>query len=388
VDRTHYRTARGSLAIAGNGNPAEHGGWEYTVTGVEPGKWYRFVAWYKAQGLTYEPVQAFAKLKWMTADDKRAGSPDFPYAVSPEAGWTRLSLDAPAPPKAAAVKVQLLLAGAPRATLWWNDISFDEIPAPSPRPVTVATIRFEPRGAGSAAEAVRRCLEIADKAVPGRADLILMGETITWAGMRGSFADAAEPVPGPTTKTLGEFARIRKSYVAAGLVEREGAAIYNTAVLIDREGRVAGKYRKVHLPYDEFEGGLTPGSAYPVFQTDFGKVGMMICWDSEFQDPARALALAGAEIILLPIWDATLPLMRARATENRVFLVSSSYGDPSMILDPKGQELAAAIDRGSAAAATIDLNRRWEWGGLGDMRQRIQREQHLEVPLKRPGFVQ
>jgi predicted amidohydrolase len=151
---------------------------------------------------------------------------------------------------------------------------------------------------------------------------------------------------------------------------------------------VAGKYRKVHLPYDEFEGGLTPGSAYPVFQTDFGKVGMMICWDSEFQDPARALALAGAEIILLPIWDATLPLMRARAMENRVFLVSSSYGDPSMILDPKGQELAAAIDRGSAAAATLDLNRRWEWGGLGDMRQRIQREQHLEVPLKRPGFVQ
>ena len=73
-------------------------------------------------------------------------------------------------------------------------------------------------------------------------------------------------------------------------MEREGTAIYNTAVLIDRDGLLVGKYRKVNLPYDEFEDGITPGSDYPVFQTDFGKVGMMICWDSQFPDAARALA--------------------------------------------------------------------------------------------------
>lgn len=171
------------------------------------------------------------------------------------------------------------------------------------------------------------------------------------------------------------------------MVEREGTAIYNTAVLIDRDGRLVGKYRKVNLPYDEFEDGITPGSEYPVFQTDFGKVGMMICWDSQFPDAARALALQGAEIILMPIWDGTAPLTLARAIENQVFLVTSAYGDPSVILDPQGKQVAIATEQGTAAIATIDLNRRYE-SHLGVMRERIVRELHPEIPVKRPGFVQ
>jgi predicted amidohydrolase len=86
----------------------------------------------------------------------------------------------------------------------------------------------------------------------------------------------------------------------AGLTERDGPVDYNTAVLIDRHGRVAGKYRKVHLPREEIEGGLTPGGAYPVFDTDFGRIGMMICWDGEYVDSARALAIQGAEILFVP----------------------------------------------------------------------------------------
>jgi predicted amidohydrolase len=390
IDTVHFRTGPGSLAVCGNSNPAEVGGWEYLVEGVRPGAWYRFVAWYKSEGLTYEPVQAFAKLNWIAVDGKRVGPPDFPVAVSPEGGWTRLTMDAAAPEKAGAVKLQLLLANAPQATIWWDDISFEKIPAPRSRPVTIATIRFEPKGTGSATEAVRRCIEVMDKTVTGKTDVILIGETITWAGTRGPYIDVAEPVPGPTTARLGEVARARKTYIAAGLVEREGTAIYNTAVLIDRDGRLAGKYRKVNLPYDEFEDGLTPGSEYPVFQTDFGKVGMMICWDSQFPDAARALALQGAEIILMPIWDWTAPLALARAIENQIFLVTSSYGDPSVILDPNGEQVASATNEGTAAIATIDLSRRYKshLENLGIMRERIVRELHAEVPVKRPGFVQ
>jgi hypothetical protein len=324
IDTVHHRSAPDSLAVSGAGNVAAFGGWEYLVQGVRPGRWYRFVAWYRAEGLTYEPVQVLAKLKWVDDDGKAAGFPDFPFAVTPESGWTRLSLDAPAPARATAVKLQLLLANAPRATVWWDDISLDEIPAPPPRPVTVATIKFQPRDTGTPAEAVRKYIEVIGKTVRDKTDLILLGETITWAGTRGSFADAAEPVPGPTTNRLAEVARARKTYIAAGLVEREGAALFNTAVLIDRVGRVAGRYRKVNLPFVEAEGGLTPGNDYPVFQTDFGKVGMMICWDSAFVDPARALALQGAEMILAPIWSGNQALIKARALETRVFLVTSS----------------------------------------------------------------
>jgi predicted amidohydrolase len=387
IDTVHFRSGPSSLAVSGNSNPAEVGGWEYLVEGVRPGSWYRFVAWYKATGLTYEPVQAFAKLNWVGADEKRVGRPDFPVAVTPEGGWTRLTLDATAPEKASAVKIQLLLANAPQATIWWDDISVEEIPAPAARPVTIATIKFEPEGTGSAAEAVRRCIEVIDKTVTGKTDVILLGETITWAGTRGPYANVAEPVPGPTTAQLAEVARARKTYIAAGLVEREGTAIYNTAVLIDREGRLVGKYRKVNLPFDEFEDGITPGSEYPVFQTDFGKVGIMICWDAQFPDAARALALQGAQIILMPIWDGTAPLTLARAIENQVFLVTSAYGDPSVILDPSGKQIAAATTQGTAAVVTIDLNRRYE-SNLGIMRERIVRELHAEIPVKRPGFVQ
>ena len=156
--------------------------------------------------------------------------------VTPEGGWTRLTLDTTAPDKAGTVRLQLLLANAPQATIWWDNIAFEEIPAPPARPVTIATIRYEPKGAGSAAEAVRRCLEVVNKTVNVKTDIIVMGETITWAGTRGPYADVAEPIPGPSTAQLAEVARARKSYVVTSIVEREGNAFYNTVVLIDRQG--------------------------------------------------------------------------------------------------------------------------------------------------------
>jgi hypothetical protein len=125
VDSIHYRKRPGALAISGNSNAAEYGGWEYPVANVEPRQWYRFVAYYRAEGLQYEPLQVVARLDWMTAQGRRAGEPDYAYAVTPEGEWRRVTLDAPAPEAAAAVKLQLFLQNAPYATLWWDDISFD-----------------------------------------------------------------------------------------------------------------------------------------------------------------------------------------------------------------------------------------------------------------------
>jgi predicted amidohydrolase len=207
---------------------------------------------------------------------------------------------------------------------------------------------------------------------------------MTVVGTRKSYVEVSEPVPGPTTQALGELAKRHNTYVAAGLYERDGVAVYNTAVLIGRKGELVGKYRKVYLPREEIEAGLTAGNSYPVFDTDFGKLGLMICWDVQYADPARALAMAGAEIVLLPIWGGNETLMRARAIENHVFLVSSGYDAPTMVLDPKGETLAMAYTVGSAAVATVDLNRRYEWEWLGEMRGRYMRELRLDVPMKRP----
>jgi predicted amidohydrolase len=174
-------------------------------------------------------------------------------------------------------------------------------------------------------------------------------------------------------------ARRKNSYIVAGIYEREAPAVYNTAVLIDRTGRLVGKYRKVYLPREEIEAGLTPGNDYPVFRTDFGRVGIMICWDVEYADPARALALKGAEMILMPIWDGDATLTKARAIENHVFLVTSTYGENSLVLDPNGETLALAKDNGTVAVTSIDLNRRYDDDWLGNMRERFMKELRLDV---------
>jgi hypothetical protein len=115
---------------------------------------------------------------------------------------------------------------------------------------------------------------------------------------------------------------------------------------------------------------------------------MMICWDSAFADPARALALKGAEIILMPIRDGIRTLVKARGMENGMFLATSSYDDPSFVQDPKGEILASTTEQGSAAVATIDLNRRYNWGyNPGNLRLRFLKELRFDVPVVRPELA-
>ncbi|MCL2639415.1 MAG: heparinase II/III family protein, partial [Phycisphaerales bacterium] len=191
----------------------------------------------------------------------------------------------------------------------------------------------------------------------------------------------SEAVPGgPTCKVLSELAKRHHCYVCAGLYEYHGGPIYNTAVLYDRDGKFVGKYNKTHLPREESEAGLTPGDTYPVFDTDFGKVGIMICWDVHFPEPARSLALQGAELILLPIWGGNETLTRARAIENHVYLISSSYHMKNMILDPMGNSLAEAPGNGvGLITAEIPLGKQIIQPWLSDMKNRIWGERRGDI---------
>jgi len=265
-----------------------------------------------------EQLQILARLDWQRADGKRAGQPDYAYLVEPSptlAGWKRVTLDAPAPERAAALHIELYLQNAPLGTVWWDDLSFTSIAAPGPRKVTVAAVNLRPRNAATSAESVSKFVETVESRIAAGTDVILLPEGVTIVGTGKRYLDVAETIPGPTTQRLGEMAKAKKAYVVAGIIERDGIAIYNTSVLIDRTGNVAGKYCKVYLPREEIEGGLTPGADYPTFATDFGRVGVMICWDLQCSDPARALARRGAELILVPIWGGNEALGKARAIE-------------------------------------------------------------------------
>ena len=387
VDAKRSRGSAGALAISGNNNPSAYGGWQRAVEGIKGGHWYRLTAHYRVEGATYEPLQVLTRLEWINGK-KRTGQPEYGHRTSIDGDWKRVVLEAPAPADASAANLEFYLGNAPKATVWWDDIRLEEIPAPTPRLVTVASINLRPSRTKSAEENVRLFIEAVERTVKDKADIILLPEGITIVGNGKKYADVAESIPGPSTAALGEAARRKNAYIAAGIYEREGVAVYNTAVLIDRNGNLVGKYRKVYLPREEIEGGITPGSSYPVFDTDFGKVGMMICYDQMFADPARALALQGAELLLLPIWGGNTSLGKARAIENRVFIAASGYNYPTYVRDPDGEILAQAHDNGTAAIATIDLNKRYADKWLGDMKGRIPKELRLDVKYDRPGFTQ
>jgi predicted amidohydrolase len=150
--------------------------------------------------------------------------------------------------------------------------------------------------------------------------------------------------------------------------------VYNTSVLINRSGDLVGKYHKLSLPREEIDGGVTPGDSLPVFNTDFGRIGMMICWDVTFPETARALAREGAEIIFLPIWGGNLTLTKARAIENQVYVVSSSYDMISAVFDQEGEVMKEATKDEPVAVADVDLNKQKLCPWLGDFKNRIPSE--------------
>lgn len=379
LDPVRYRSRPASLAVSGNGNAAAYGGWERAVPGIGGGEWFRFTAYYRSTGIAHESLQILSRIDWRTATGTRAGEPDFPYKTVRDGDWTRVTAELQAPARAGSAVLQLYLLNAPQGTVWWDDISFERIPAAPARPVTIATINLRPQGTGSAEASVTEFLKAIERTVPAKTDVILLPEGITVVGTGKKYVDVAESVPGPTTERLAKVARQRSTYIIAGIYEREGHTVYNTAVLLDRQGRLAGKYRKVYLPMGEVEGGITAGNEYPVFETDFGMIGLMICYDVFFPDPARALARQGAEILFLPIWGGDETLAKARSIDNMAFLVASGYDHPTYIQDREGVRVASAPDNGTAAVATIDLARKYTRGNLGDMRARRTKEQRVDV---------
>lgn len=221
--------------------------------------------------------------------------------------------------------------------------------------------------------------------------------------------DLAEPIPGNSTAWLGALAKELDIVIVGSLFEKRAPGLYhNTAVVLERDGSLAGVYRKMHIPddpgyYEKFY--FTPGDlGFTPIQTSVGKLGVLVCWDQWYPEAARLMALAGAELLLYPTaigWnpaddadeqqrqrDAWVTIQRSHAVANGLpVLVANRVGfepDPtkqtagsqfwghSFVAGPQGEFIAKSGEKADVLMADVDLGRsenvrRW-WPFLRDRR--------------------
>lgn len=223
------------------------------------------------------------------------------------------------------------------------------------------------------------------------------------------YFDLAETIPGPSTEVLGALAQELDVVIVASLFEKRAVGLHhNTSVIIERDGSIAGKYRKMHIPddpgyYEKFY--FTPGDlGFQPIQTSVGKLGVLVCWDQWFPEAARLMAMAGAELLIYPTaigWspaeeagekarqrDAWITVQRAHAIANGLPVISVNRAgyeaDPaggdglrfwgsSFVAGPQGEILfSASVGQEETQVVAIDMQRseqvRRMWPYLRDRR--------------------
>jgi len=366
---------RPTLAMSGDGRPHANGHYFKTVD-VTPGTYYRFSTHFKTVNIEEVERCVLARIVWLNKDLKRTGFIEYPALTKDlkENEWNQISQVYLIPDEAVKARIELVYRWDADGTTYYGGTTLMKTEKPDPRLVKLASVHYRPRNTSSPQENLEKFAMHLHKAGEKRADIVCLPEGITMAGTGKTYLEVSEPVPGPSTDFLGEIAKKHEMYIVAGIYEREGPVVYNTSVLIGRDGKFIGKYRKVSLPREEIEGGITPGNSFPVFDTDFGRIGMMICWDVTFPEPAKNLASKGAEVIFMPIWGGNINLAKARAIENQIYLVSSAYDMKTGVFDLEGELIVEGTDKDPVAIVEIDLNEQKLWPWLGEYKNRIARE--------------
>jgi len=360
-------TPEGLLADAPQEPYAAGGVWQ-KLEGVRGGEAYAIEATAKARGIASPYRAVMIRLSWLHGDKPLHPAGMLVRGPLAAAGAAEEELkfqDVLAAPKEAdGARLSLELKWPGGGSVCWQRVSVRPTAPPKPRKVKIGTVYLRP-----SRSTPEKNLELFSKQIDAAGklglDIVCLPEAITVVGTGKSGPQTAEPIPGPSTERLGRAARANRLWVVAGLYERDGPRMYNTAVLLDRQGKLAGTYRKVHLPREEWDKGVTPGHEYPVFQTEFGTVAIQICYDWFFPEIATIWGLKGAEIVFAPTWGTTFPdkegrvegetVFRVRARDNGYYLIPSVYDGNSMIIDPMGRILASSKGREGVFWHEVDL---------------------------------
>ncbi len=398
--RCTLRPVADGLLVEAPGRPYAVGGAEQLIEGIEGGRAYHVGALADLREIAFPSQAVTIRLQWLSGDAPCHPAGMLARGPVMDGSAARFDDVLIAPDSADRVRLTLEVRWPRGGSVLWRRVSLSATESPAPRKVKVGTVYQRPSQSTPERNMELWCEQVAAAGRLGL-DIVCLSEAILHVGTGTGPGAVAKTIPGPDTERLGAVAAQHGIWVVAGLADIEGNALHNTAVLIDRQGRLAGKYRKVHLPREEWRTGVCPGDEYPVFTTDFGVIAIQICYDWFFPEVASLYALKGAEIIFAPTWGTTFPdrdgtvegetVFRVRARDNGVYMVPSVYDGSSMVIDPLGRILTSSGGETGVFWAEVELGRReplpWvgHWGSIGPRDRMPHTYGGLLVTDKEPG---
>ncbi len=234
-----------------------------------------------------------------------------------------------------------------------------------PRKVIVATVMSNFSGPVEARLALagqyidRAAAETAVKYPGRRLDLVVLPEHAIQSAIRTEGAKKkAVPLEGAVMEAFAAKARQHGTNIILPMIRAEGDRYTNIAVVIDRQGKQVGIYSKVHpvsSPDGSLEGGISPGDRFPVFNCDFGKLGVQICWDMCYEDGFEALAKQGAEIVAIPSASPQTVRPASHALRGKYYVVTSTPRDNVTIFNPAGM-VVSQMETPGVLVQQVDLS--------------------------------
>ncbi|NOZ20485.1 MAG: carbon-nitrogen hydrolase family protein [Planctomycetes bacterium] len=369
------------LVVASNGSAGCYGGWEVLHSAPKEGEWVRMrvkVRWCDLER-GYDCVNV--AITWLDEKENMAGwEPILPLKFDGRhviyEGQTRVC------ERAKTLAARLLMACSATGQIRWSVPVIERIPAPKPRKLRLGAAGAPlPAGKKTIKKNTQFYLQLCREAAQQKIDLLCLPEIMLQWGMptnNETLAGLAFKVPGKEIVPFQDFARQNKMALCFSVLEKNKELVHNTAILIDKQGELVGKYRKVHLAQPlEIWWGVTPGNDFPVYELGRdcanAKVSMNICMDSSALESVRVPARKGAEIICLPImgdhrastrWyggthdfdiDRWQNIQRVRAMDSHVHMVisrNSGYG--TGVFSPRGETLAISGGK-RVVFADVDL---------------------------------
>lgn len=231
-----------------------------------------------------------------------------------------------------------------------------------PRKVRIATVAQLNEGGPTVEDNRERMRGLIEQAAAEKPDIICLPETFLELNVEfDQLSQVAEPVPGPTTDMAAAYAEQHNCYVICPLTTVRGERYMNESVLINRDGAVVGSYAKIHpvvegAEFTSLEKGITPGSEPKVFATDFGRIGMQICFDINWPETWAELKRRDAEIVF---WSSAYDggkHLDIHAWHQHYYVVSAVKSRYARIIDVMGEALATTGTHDPIIARTIDLD--------------------------------